>query len=93
MPCLVVLLAIAAPRIAIVALYLFSTWFEGSLDTALWPVLGFFFLPATLLWYTAVQHWWGGQWTVWPIVGIVIALMIDLSPAKQRRRRRRSSEE
>jgi len=91
MPCLVVLLAIAAPRVAIVVLYVFSTWFKGIFDSALWPVLGFFFLPATMLWYTAVHHWWNGQWTLWPIVGIVIALMVDLSPAEGRRRRRRSS--
>ena len=93
MPCLVVLLAIAAPRVAIVALYFFSTWFKGIFDTALWPVLGFFFLPTTLLWYTAVQNWWAGQWTLWPIVGIVIALMIDLSPAKSRKRPKRSSDD
>ena len=93
MPCLVVLLAIAAPRVAIVVLYFFTTWFKGIFDSALWPVLGFFFLPATMLWYTAVHHWWTGQWTLWPIVGIVIALMIDLSPAKGRRRPRRSSDD
>jgi hypothetical protein len=91
MPCLVVLLAIAAPRVAIVVLYVFTTWFRGIFDSALWPALGFFFLPATMLWYTAVHHWWNGQWTLWPIVGIVIALMIDLSPAEGRRRRGRKS--
>jgi len=26
-------------------------------------------------------HWFGGQWTLWPIVGIVVALVIDVSPA------------
>jgi hypothetical protein len=26
-------------------------------------------------------------WSLWPIVGLVIALMIDVSPAKGRRRR------
>ena len=93
MPCLVVLLAIAAPRVAIITLYFFSTWFKGMFDSALWPVLGFFFLPATLLWYSAVQHWWHGQWTLWPIVGIVIALMIDISPAQQRRRRPKRSDD
>ena len=93
MPCLVVLLAVAMPRVAIVALYLFSTWFKGIFDTALWPILGFFFLPATLLWYTAVQHWWNGQWTLWPVVGITLALLIDLSPAQERRRRKRRSSE
>jgi len=52
----------------------------------LWRILGFIFLPTTLLWYSAVQHWFGGQWTLWPMVGIVIALAIDASPASGRRR-------
>lgn len=39
-----------------------------SLATLLWPILGFYFLPTTLLWYSAVQHWLGGQWSFWPIV-------------------------
>ena len=93
MPCLVVLIAIAAPRIAIVLLWMFSGWFSGLFASGLWPILGFFFLPTTLLWYSAVQHWWGGQWTLWPIVGIVIALMIDVSPMKGRRRPRRTADE
>lgn len=86
MPCLAVLIALAAPRLVIVVLWLFTSWFKGLFATALWPVLGFIFLPTSFLWYTAVQHWFGGQWTVIPIVGIVIALMIDLSPARGRRR-------
>jgi hypothetical protein len=88
MPCLFVILALAAPRFVVFVLWLFTSWFRGVFSTALWPVLGFFFLPTTLLWYTAVQHWFDGQWTFWPIVGIVIALSIDLSPASGRKRRR-----
>ena len=87
MPCLMVLLALCIPRVVIVLLWLFTQWFNGTFPTPLWPVLGFVFLPTTLLWYTAVQHWFAGQWTVVPIVGIVIALLIDLSPASGRRRR------
>ncbi|HEX6291341.1 MAG TPA: hypothetical protein VFZ66_19310 [Herpetosiphonaceae bacterium] len=86
MPCLLGLLALATPRLVIVLLWLFSDWFTGIFESALWPVLGFFFLPTTLLWYTAVQHWFGGAWTFWPIVGLVIALMIDVSPAGSRRK-------
>jgi hypothetical protein len=87
MPCLFALVALAAPRIVIVVLYFFSTWFNGLFATPLYPLLGFIFLPTTLLWYTAVQHWWHGVWSLWPVVGIVIALMIDISPASGRRRR------
>ena len=88
MPCLVVLLALAAPRLVIVVLWFFTGWFRGLFDTLLWPALGFIFLPTSLLWYSAVQHWYAGQWTLWPIVGLVIALMIDVSPAGGRRRGR-----
>lgn len=87
MPCLLTLLALVAPRFVIVLLWLVSDWFAGVFDSALWPILGFIFLPTTLLWYVAVQHWFGGVWTFWPIVGIVIALLVDLSPAKGAQRR------
>jgi hypothetical protein len=86
MPCLLALLALAAPRVVIVLLWLFTRWFAGIFSIALWPVLGFIFLPTTLLWYTAVQHWFGGHWTLWPIVGIVVALVIDLAPWRTRKR-------
>ena len=33
---------------------------------------------ALVLWYSAVQHWFGGQWTLWPTVGLVVSLMIDV---------------
>jgi hypothetical protein len=91
MPCLLTVLALAAPRVVIVLLWLFTGWFRGIFDTALWPVLGFIFLPTTLLWFTAVQHWFGGQWTLWPVVGLVLALLVDVSPAGGRRARRGAS--
>jgi hypothetical protein len=87
MACLLTLLALATPRVVVVLLWLFSSWFNGIFDSRLWPLLGFIFLPTTLLWYTAVQHWFGGVWSLWPVVGIVIALLIDISPAKGARRR------
>lgn len=85
MPCLLGCLALAAPRLVIVLLWIFSDWFGGIFESLLWPALGFVFLPTSLLWFTAVHHWFGGDWTLWPIVGLVVALMIDVSPAGSRR--------
>ncbi len=85
MPILAAVIALMAPRILIAALWFFSTWFTGVFDGLLWPILGFIFAPTTLLWYSGVQHWFGGVWSLWPVVGIVIAAMIDLSPASGRR--------
>lgn len=85
--CFLALLAFFFPRVVVVLLWIFSEWFTGVFDTVLWPILGFIFLPTTLLWYTAVQHWYGGEWSFIPIAGIVLALIIDVSPAKARRKR------
>lgn len=81
MPCLFSIFALLTPRIVVVLLWLFSSWFTGIFTTAIWPVLGFIFLPTTLLWYTAVVNWFGGDWGIWTIIGLVVALMIDVSPA------------
>ncbi|HEX5521447.1 MAG TPA: hypothetical protein VFX29_07100 [Longimicrobiaceae bacterium] len=85
MPCFLALIGLFVPRVLLLALWFLTNWFQGMFDTLLWPVLGFIFLPTTLLWYSAVQHWYGGEWSLIPIVGIVIALLIDISPASGRR--------
>lgn len=87
MPCIGVIIALLTPRFMILLLWLFTTWFKGLFATALWPVLGFIFLPTTLLWYTAVQNWWNGQWGLLQVFGLIMALIIDTSPATGRRRR------
>lgn len=87
MPCLFAAFALAAPRLVILVLYFLTNWFDKLFPSLLYPVLGFLFLPTTLLWYTAVMHWFGGQWTLWPVIGLIIALAIDVSPASHRRRR------
>ncbi len=86
MPCLFAVLALLTPRLLVAVLWFFTHWFEGIFASILWPLLGFIFLPTTLLWYTAVQHWFAGQWSFWPVAGIVVALAIDVSPAGGRRR-------
>src|SRR5688572_6748572 len=86
MPLLLAILALLAPRVGIVLLWLFTSWFDGVFSALLWPVLGFIFLPTTLLWYTVVLHWLGGVWSPWAIVGLIIALIIDVSPAREHRR-------
>ena len=85
MPILLIVVALLAPRIVMVALWFLTNWFHGIFHTLLWPVLGFVLMPTTLLWYSAVHHWFGGQWSLWPLVGMVIAILIDLSPAGRRR--------
>lgn len=76
------------PRLMIVVLWLFSSWFDGIFTSILWPIIGFIFLPATLLWYTAVYNWYDNSWGTFQIVVLVIAVIVDLSPASHRKRRK-----
>jgi hypothetical protein len=85
-PCILVVLALITPRLVVAILWFFTTWFSGMFANLLWPLLGFIFLPTTLLWYSAVQNWHGGVWGTWAVVGLVIAIVIDISPAGGRRR-------
>ena len=79
MPCLLVFITLLAPRLAIVLLWLLTGWFHGVFSGILWPILGFFLLPTTLLWYSAVRHWFGGHWSL-----VTPVRRTDLTPEEQR---------
>jgi len=86
MPCFFALFTLLVPRVLIVVLWFFTTWFVGVFDSILWPILGFFFAPTALIWYSVVINWYGGEWDTLQIVVMVIALLIDFSPGTSRRR-------
>jgi hypothetical protein len=52
MPCILAVLVLLFPRVAIVVLWLFTNFFTGIFDTVLIPFLGFIFMPLTLVAYT-----------------------------------------
>jgi hypothetical protein len=83
MPCLLTLLALFVPRVVVVGLWLLTPWFQGLFESLLWPVLGFFLAPTTLLWYSVVVNVYDGEWGALQIVIGVIAVVIDLSPASE----------
>ena len=86
MPCFFALFALLTPRLLIVGLWFLTNWFRGMFDTVLWPILGFLFLPTSFLWYSAVQHWFGGVWGPWQIAGIVAAVLMDVGPLRRGKR-------
>ena len=79
MGCLVALLALFSPRLALVALWLFGDLLSRAFDSWLLPLLGFFLLPWTTLAYAVM--WDTGTSTVdgfeWFIV--VVAFLADLA--------------
>ena len=78
MPCILAFVALLFPRVIIVVLWLFTDWFSGVFDTILWPVLGFVFLPISMLWYSVVVNHYGGQWSTLNIIIMVVAVLIDM---------------
>ena len=78
MPCIVALIALLFPRVLIVVLWLLTDWFSGVFSSILWPVLGFIFMPVTMLWYSVVINQFGGQWTTMNILLMVVAIVIDM---------------
>lgn len=82
------LIGLIAPRLLIALLWFFTTWFNSVFDTRGWPILGFLFLPLTLLWYSIVTNWYGGVWDWWHVAILVLAVLFDLdSPNKARKHR------
>ena len=79
MACLLALVALISPRLAIVALWLFSDLLSRAFDSWILPVLGFFLLPWTTLTYVAFGEGGAGQ----PVTGaewvaIGVAVLLDI---------------
>lgn len=51
MPCLILILVVAFPRIVLALLFFFSSYLEHAYHGLLIPLLGFIFLPLTTLAY------------------------------------------
>jgi hypothetical protein len=91
MPCLVALLALISPRLALFALWLFSNMLDRAYEGWLLPLLGFFLLPWTTLAYAVM--WSTGTRTVegfeWFIVGLAfLADLVSLGGGSSARRSR-----
>lgn len=77
MPCLLALLAVVFPRVAIILLWLFTNFFSVY-QSVIIPVLGFLFLPLTLIVYTYLQLGHPRALTTQDLVFLLIAVVLDL---------------
>ncbi|MGC2722153.1 MAG: hypothetical protein WA209_21410 [Candidatus Acidiferrales bacterium] len=77
MPCLILIIFLAFPRIALALLFFFTNYLDRAYHGFLVPLLGFLFLPLTTLVYAWIVN------TRQPLAGInlvfiVVAVVIDL---------------
>jgi hypothetical protein len=83
MGCLVALLALLSPRLAIFAIWLFSDLLGRAYDEWWIPLLGFFILPWTTLayavmWAAGTNEVTGFEWFI-----VILAFLIDVSSWSQ----------
>ena len=76
MPCLLLLVVLAFPRVVLALLFFFSTYLDRAYHGILIPLLGFIFLPLTTLAYAWMLN------SHMPIEGgnvliLVVAVLID----------------
>lgn len=77
MPCLLLIVVLAFPRVVLVLMFLLSNYLQRAYHNLLIPVLGFFFLPLT----TIVYAWLVNSHL--PLEGVdllilIVAVIIDV---------------
>jgi hypothetical protein len=77
MPCLLLIVVLAFPRIALVLLFLFSNYLQRAYHGLILPLVGFLFLPLTTLAYAWMANT-GRPTTGVNLIVLIIAVVIDL---------------
>jgi hypothetical protein len=75
--CLITILALLTPRVAMVLIFLLTDWFRRAYETTIWPLLGFLFMPYLTLAYMAMKLN-GGTLTGWWLALVIAAAVIDV---------------
>jgi len=77
MPCFLVLLAALFPRVALVVLFLFTTYLQRAYSSLIVLVLGFIFLPLTTIVYAFIvngNHPVDGVY----LIALIVSALFDL---------------
>lgn len=77
MPCLLLILFLAFPRIALLLLFIFSNYLQRAYHGLILPLLGFLFLPLTTLVYAWMVNT-GQPTTGVNLLILIITIVIDL---------------
>ncbi|MCH2132930.1 MAG: hypothetical protein MK116_04175 [Phycisphaerales bacterium] len=79
MCCLIAILALGFPRIALFLVWLFDPAFlDAAYQNMAVPILGFIFLPCTTLGYAWTVTFEGGPSSIPGVIVIIIAVLLDL---------------
>jgi hypothetical protein len=88
MGCLLLLIALFSPRLALIAIWLLTNLVDRAFHGVLVPLIGLVFLPITTLAYVFAYHRVRGI-SGWGWAVVLLALVIDLSAYGRASRYRR----
>jgi len=77
--CLLLVLVIISPRLAMLLIWLVSDWVDRAFNGWLIPLLGVIFLPWTTVLYIVGFVISGDSAAPWGILGIFIGLFLDIA--------------
>jgi hypothetical protein len=89
MPCIVILLLLGLPRLALFLLFIGSDYLNRAYASTsnLWPLLGFLFMPLTTLAYAFSKNTWGEIKGLGTVL-VIVAVLLDLGLLGASRRKR-----
>jgi len=82
-----VIIALALPRILMIFVKVLTDWFASAYDTTIWPLLGWVFLPYTTLAYMAAMLHNNRKVDGWWILLVVAAVLVDIGAFKGLRKK------
>lgn len=90
MPCIVILVLLGLPRLALFVIWLWSDYLGRAFTghSQLWPILGFLFMPFTTLAYAFSMNTWGEIRGLGTVL-VIVAVLVDLGMLGASRRKRK----
>lgn len=88
MPCIILILVLAFPRVVLAALFFFTNYIERAYHGYLLPLLGFIFLPITTITYAWIVNSHSQVEGIYLII-LIIAVLLDAGSFGSSRWRRR----
>lgn len=76
--CLMTAIALLLPRGLMFFIWLLTDWFGRAFETAVWPVVGFLFMPYTTLAYMAAMLRNNGAVSGGWLVLLIVAVIVDV---------------